>query len=487
MKNKLLKLLSFYSMHQRHQSIEKLLCKRNLVITILGYGVTGKSFLLWGQNNLHQSTRYFIIDKKYFEIVQSNDKKIVYLPEWYKKKCFKKSHYVFPSPGFLIKKKEKYYWKIIPELDLFFYIWNKLDYESIIITGSIGKTSLSTMIYHYLSQIKSAILSGNIGYPVLNFLNKEAKNNKKVAVIECSNLQLEHCVLIKVDYFIITNLFENHLNMHKNYAAYIFAKLSPLIYESEYIKQIIISQSAYNQILLFFPFLLEKINRKRRCIQEVKDRNNCIRDEDIIFLENNKIMKNNTLLLSQIPLFSFILNWQIAVALLSYYIKDVNNFIVNNTLPELPPFRLQRITTNNDSLIVYNDSKSTIIESSLTALTQILITHKNDYIIFIIGGLSKGVDRKSGINRIIKQVDQLILFGSEALLLYKSLLMLDEKNNFIESFEKLSEAISYSIELVKRIEKKTVIVFSPGGSSFDEFDSYIERGNYFNTLMNQLL
>jgi UDP-N-acetylmuramoylalanine--D-glutamate ligase len=493
MKNKQSLTLSNYLKLQRSNSIEKLLHKKHLIITILGYGVTGKSFLRWCKNNLHTTTQYFIIDKKQTGIEISEDQKTIQLSESYKKSCFKKSNFILPSPGFCIQKGDKWYWKIIPELDLFFYLWNKTQQESIIITGSIGKTSLSTMINHYLSKKQNTILCGNIGLPTLDFLKEHPSDNtpnkKLIAVIECSNLQLDHCVLIKTDYFIITNLFNNHLDMHKSYEKYILSKLTPIIFQHSNIKKIIISQTAYNQLKIYYSFLLKTILKNIVLISEmelVKHKKNNI---PFIHIKNNMIFKNNAILLSHIPSFSFILNWQILAAILHYYIKDIDTLIKEQPLPSLPDFRLQK-TVSTSLITIYNDSKSTIIESSISALTQILAENKdNPYIFFMVGGLSKGVSRTQGISTILNQVHELILFGGEAIELEKNLIskINIEKINSIKTFTNLSQATAYTISRAKLIQKNSIVIFSPGGSSFDEFNSYIDRGNQFNQMIGNLI
>lgn len=489
MKNKLQSILLNYYKIQRKNNIESMLNKKNLVITILGYGITGKSLLRWCLNNLDKTNTYFIIDKKNTAIIISSNKKIIELPELYIKICFKKSNYILPSPGFLIQKNAKWYWKVIPELDLFFYLSHKLKLESIIITGSIGKTSLSTMINHYLSKNFDTILCGNIGYPTLDALTQYKKNRNLIAIIECSNLQLQHCVLIKVDYFIITNLFNNHLDVHESYQKYILSKLTPIIFQNEYIKKIIISQSGYNELKKIYTTLITKIIKKIILILDTDNLENIKNTKNIVYIKKNMIFKNNKILLSYLPSFSFVMNWQILVTVLSYYIKNINIIVMENELPSLPDFRLQKMIINS-SMIIYNDSKSTIIESSISALNQILLHHdKNFYIFFMIGGLSKGVNRTKGIHKILNAVDQLILFGRESIELQKNLLTecRTEKINSVKLFNSLFEAAQYTISTAKLIEKKSIIVFSPGGSSFDEFNSYIDRGQKFNTMITNFL
>lgn len=480
-KNKILQAILFYLKEQRTINIVNLLNKKKIYISILGYGITGESFLKWALSNLSLLNIYFVFDKNYKTITIKDN--IYFFPEDYKNKYLKKSHFIFSSPGILIRKNKNWYKKIIPELDLFFYLWNKKNYESIIITGSIGKTSLAVMIDHYLGKLKNTILCGNIGFPVLNFINNINDNKKKLAIIECSNLQLEHCRLIKPNYFIISNLFQNHLNMHNSYRDYIYAKLTPIIYQLLYIKKIIITENVYKELAFYFPVLLNKIMTKIVILINNNDLKNYKKlFSEIITLKNNIIFSKSKILLNNIPSFSFVTNWQILATILNYYIDDPSKFIINNNFPSLPKFRLEKIF-DNKSIIIFNDSKSTIINSSIAALNQILLKYNNYNIFFMIGGLSKGVDRSFGIEEIGKKVYQIIFFGDESKTLFNNF---NKKYNNSISFSSLKEAIIYSLNVIKKYNNN-IIIFSPGGSSFDEFKSYIDRGKYFSEMIEYLL
>jgi UDP-N-acetylmuramoylalanine--D-glutamate ligase len=473
-----------YFKKKKIEQIKNLLYKKNLSICIWGFGITGKSFLNWAENFLDKSNQYYIIDKNDINLSNIKNSKVTFIQESNKEDYLKTSDFILPSPGILMKKNSSWFYKIISELDIFFYIWKKkLKLKSIIITGSIGKTSVTTMIEHYLSKIKNTILCGNIGYPILNFLTLKNKKNI-IAVIECSNVQLEYSVLASPDHFIITNLFKNHLDLHDNsFKKYIKAKLTPLIFNKSKIKKIIIDETTYIQLKNLFLSLLKSIKNKIIFInsnQDIKKKY----FKKTIYNNNNNIYYKKIIILKNIPSFSFLINWQFLSSILKKYTFNINNIINKNNLPKLPNFRLQKII-DLPNIIVFNDSKSTVIESSLSALKQIQTIYKDSNIIFFIGGLSKGVNRIPGINKIIEDTHKTILFGKEAFSLKE---LVEKKNNTTKliSYSTLSDAITNEINKNNFINH-TIILFSPGGSSFDEFSSYIDRGEKFNIMINKVL
>lgn len=127
-----------------------------------------------------------------------------------------------------------------------------------------------------------------------------------------------------------------------------------------------------------------------------------------------------------------------------------------------------------DGITYINDSKSTVISSTLYALNQ-----SDKPTILIIGGLSKGVNRKPLFENIskIKNIKKILIFGNEAssLLSFASELKLNYKN-----FEKLEETVIYAKKIA---EFDDLVLFSPAGASFDLFKNYQERGNYFKELV----
>ena len=90
------------------------------------------------------------------------------------------------------------------------------------ITGSDGKTTTSSLIYEILkNQGKSAYLCGNIGTPIISYIDKARENS--FLVCELSSFQLFDSAP-PLDCAVITSISENHLDWHKSLTEYIYSK-----------------------------------------------------------------------------------------------------------------------------------------------------------------------------------------------------------------------------------------------------------------------
>ena len=90
------------------------------------------------------------------------------------------------------------------------------------ITGSDGKTTTSSLIYEILKrQGKDAYLCGNIGTPIISYMDKAKRDS--FLVCELSSFQLFDSEP-PLDCAVITSISENHLDWHKSRSEYIYSK-----------------------------------------------------------------------------------------------------------------------------------------------------------------------------------------------------------------------------------------------------------------------
>jgi UDP-N-acetylmuramoylalanine--D-glutamate ligase len=117
----------------------------------------------------------------------------------------------------------------------------------------------------------------------------------------------------------------------------------------------------------------------------------------------------------------------------------------------------------------YNDSKSTVKESTLAAAAQLAGAYKRVHV--IIGGLGKGVDRSDFVSalRQLPAVATVVAFGKEAVQLGAD-----------NSVDTLDQALDKVLESVGADD---AVLFSPGGASFDLFKNYEHRGERFKELV----
>ena len=135
------------------------------------------------------------------------------------------------------------------------------------------------------------------------------------------------------------------------------------------------------------------------------------------------------------------------------------------------PHRLERII-NNNNLEVINNSKATNLDSTIKSISN----YKNIYL--IIGGQAKEKNFSSLIN-FKKNIIKCYIIGESSDFIYKQL------NSSIDSKKSLhlADALKEIFIEVSSSKIKSTILFSPGCSSFDQFENFEDRGNKFKELV----
>ena len=108
--------------------------------------------------------------------------------------------------------------EVINEVEMAFRLLPK-GIKFVGITGTNGKTTTTTLIYEMLLKDgKRAHLTGNIGYPLIGFLDKLEEGD--IIVMETSCQQLENLTKFNPDIAVMTNLSEAHVDFLKSYDNY---------------------------------------------------------------------------------------------------------------------------------------------------------------------------------------------------------------------------------------------------------------------------
>ena len=100
------------------------------------------------------------------------------------------------------------------------------------ITGTKGKSTTSSMLYHVLSRTlpdKKVILLGNIGEPCLDYYDEVDENT--IVVFEMSCHQLAH-TKVSPHIAVFLNLYEEHLDYYGTYEKYFDAKKNVALYQN---------------------------------------------------------------------------------------------------------------------------------------------------------------------------------------------------------------------------------------------------------------
>lgn len=415
----------------------------NKKIGIWGFGVVGKSALRFFNN---KTQKISVMDQKPLSM-QEKSVLDCYNASFYEQHAnvdqfFADHDYILPSPGIDLRPFKKYKDQFINELDLFQQYWHK---PIIAITGTVGKTTVTHLLAKALEQSgKKIAAGGNIGVGMLDLVNN---TDCDYAVLEVSSFQLEQARIFAPDLAIITNIYANHLDHHENMRAYIQAKLSMI-------------QRQQNQQNALIPHALATWT----------DQHGLTIPGHCISFGNESFTRHS------VPPITFQENWSIigaALQLLGERTDNVSSVTIDATIQE---HRLEYVGSRN-GIAFYNDSKSTISQSTISATIQL----QDNPILLLLGGINKSSDKKQDRAALIRQlptaVSYIAAFGTEAELIKEVC-----SGIACDAFKTLEDAFNACFANAKANDQ---ILLSPGGSSYDLYTNYKERGTHFKKLVAQ--
>ena len=400
-------------------------------IAIFGYGVEGKSFHAFAKRYL-PNVEIVIVDKNYSD-------EAVYL------QGLNGADIVIKSPGISLYNLgisyDDYNFSSITELFL-----KHFSSQIIGITGTKGKSTLATLIYQMLLNAgENSLLCGNIGISPLDAIEKIDADTK--IVMELSSHQLHH-IAYSPHIAILTNLFEEHLDYYSDVREYYDAKCNIFSHQTK--ENIFI----YNLEEGYFHSELIKTSFAYNVF-----------DAQVQFEPSFTIERG----------YLHCATLQIAEKLAS--LLDIESGIYRETISafETLPHRLEFVKKVNGISFV-NDSISTIPEATIAAVKML----KNVDSV-IIGGNDRGVNYEQLVTFLqTSSVQNIILFSDTGRQIYGKLSNTLEKKNLF-----LMQNLQESIEKAYNVAT-SVVLFSPAASSFNEYKNFVERGDEFKKIVNNL-
>lgn len=332
------------------------------------------------------------------------------------------------------------------------------------VTGSDGKTTTTTLINEILkANSYHTFLGGNIGTPLFTKLSEMKKED--IIVLELSSFQLMD-MDISPDISIITNIAENHLDIHSSFEEYIDAKKNIFKYQDN--KGILVT-NADNEITNKF-----KGNGETRYFSRSKQTNYFYTDGTYIYYNGKKILNKNDIKLRGIHNLE-----NIATALTAV----IDLIDLNKSIEVIKNFngvehRLEFVREINN-VKWYNDS----VSSSPTRTIAGLYSY-DENIVLIAGGYDKHLDYTNIAKPILDKVTKLILMGDTKEKIYNAVTT-SVMNPNIEIYKcnTLQEVVDKAKEVAIPGE---IVLFSPASASFDMFKNFADRGNQFKDLVNKL-
>ena len=438
--------------------------------------IKGKRILLLGYGREGQSTWNVLRRLGTYEALDIADLKApAALPEdgtvWHTgpdyQKCMDDYDVVFKSPGIVLERPEnEYRCSILSQTEVFFQCFRD---QIIGITGTKGKSTVTTLLYHLLKQAgMDALLVGNIGIPALDHM-EEVKPDTRI-VFELSCHQLEY-MTVSPHIGILVNIHEEHLDHYGTMEKYVEAK-----------HHIFKNQRPDDILICNVQCLPEEGTCPSGLIRAGMDGSgkelDVVQEQDGTWVhfrgKSFCIPTDEIKLLGQHNYFDI----GVAYGVCSILGMDDQVFARGLKTYEPLPHRLQYIG-EREGVKYYDDSISTICDTTIQALKTLKDTDT-----VLIGGMDRGIDYRELIEYLSDcQVPHIILMEATGKRIYQ------EIHKYYPEFKNmarliLAEHLEDGVKRARQITRPgTSCVLSPAAASYGIFRNFEERGETFSRLV----
>ncbi|WP_333660559.1 UDP-N-acetylmuramoyl-L-alanine--D-glutamate ligase [Chishuiella changwenlii] len=379
---------------------------------------------------------------------------------------------VMKSPGIskkaaLIQKIETKGISIVSEIE---FASRYTDAKIIAITGSNGKTTTTSLMFHILKQAGLNVgLGGNIGK---SFAKSVAEDNYDFYVLEISSFQLDDIKTnFKPHVAILLNITPDHLDQY-NYQFDLYAKSKFRITENQ-------DENDYFIYNLDDPKIMEMI-------KQIDIRANLkpftMMDATNEAYANNELFRVNdsngdfTILVNELGLIGKHNVSNSLAAAVAAKIIDINNEDLKKSLSDFKSVehRLEPVLTVG-GIDFINDSKATNVNATYFALESM-----TKPVVWIVGGVDKGNDYNEVLSFVKKKVKAIVCLGIDN---SKLIEFFSPYVDTIIETNNMEDCVTNAYNLAEKGEK---VLLSPACASFDLFKSYEDRGDQFKENVRKL-
>lgn len=342
--------------------------------------------------------------------------------------------------------------------------------KMICVTGSNGKTTTASLIYHILHKAGyNVALGGNVGH---SFAKLVAENTYDYFVLELSSFQLDDMYDFRASIAVITNITPDHLDRYEykieNYAASKMRITQNQTSEDALIwcadDEISIAEIAKRKIeAKQYPFSIKQVIGQGAYL-----RNN----EIVINTEPNPLTMN----IEELALQGKHNAYNSMAAGIAARLVEVRKESIRESLSDFQSVehRLELVGRINNVDFI-NDSKATNVNSTWFALESV-----NTPIVWIVGGVDKGNDYTQLFELVKAKVHSIVCLGTDNAKIIEAFGGLVE--NIVEAGS-AQEAVNLSYRLAKKGDS---VLLSPACASFDLFENYEDRGRQFKNAVRSL-
>jgi len=442
-------------------------------LVILGAGESGTGAALLG---MHHGYEVFVSDgspikDKYKRELEEH--KIPFEEQQHTEELILNADEVMKSPGIpdkaeIVKKIRSKGIKIISEIELAYR--HKGKSKIVGITGSNGKTTTTSLIYHILKTagIDSALV-GNIGY---SFARQVKEDPKEWYVAEISSFQLDDIDEFRPDIAVITNITEDHLDRYdyriENYINSKFKITKNQTPEDYFIY--CEDDPVTNKYVHEHPF---KTNLLPFTMHREPNRGAFITKDQMTIKTNEEKM--------QMSVYDFQLKgkhnqYNTMAAGLAASVVGIRKTKIREAVQSFESLehRMEFVVTIRGVDFI-NDSKATNVNSTWYALESM-----RKPTILILGGVDKGNDYEMLRELVREKVKAIVCLGLDNRKIHEAF-----KNDvpLMVNTTSAEEAVKSAFHIANPGD---VVLLSPACASFDLFNNYEDRGQQFKKAVRNL-
>lgn len=333
--------------------------------------------------------------------------------------------------------------------------------KMICITGSNGKTTTTSLIYHIFREAGLNVgLAGNIGN---SLALQVAEGDKDYYILELSSFQLDNMYEFRANVAVLMNITPDHLDRYGyNMQNYIDAKLR------------ILQNQEPNDAFVFWdddPIIREELPKYRHgklypfAESKHKDAAAYTEEEKLVFTEPMPFNME----LEELSLTGKHNLYNSMAAGISANVAGIRKETIREALSTFAgvEHRLEKVAKVNGVEYI-NDSKATNVNSCWYALQSM-----KTKTILILGGKDKGNDYSEIADLVKEKCSGLIFLGADNSKLHT---FFDGFGLPIADTSSMEDCVKAAYAMAKKGE---TVLLSPCCASFDLFKSYEDRGRQF--------
>jgi UDP-N-acetylmuramoylalanine--D-glutamate ligase len=377
---------------------------------------------------------------------------------------------IVPSPGVppfnpLIREAERRGIPVMSEIELAFRF---LRVPVIAITGTNGKTTVTTLIGHLLAKAgKKAFVGGNIGSPLIGYVG--VPQDDDWAVIEVSSFQLQRIETFRARVAVLLNVAPDHLDYHADYAEYRWAK--ERIFENQQPGDLAVLNADEAESAALAGRLKARVVFFSTTAEPAEGMS--FKKDTLTYRTGGRAIETYPASMIRIPGRHNVENVMAAV-MAARYAGCTPGAIVEGVASFKGLSHRIEFAGKKGGVAFYDDSKGTNVSAVVRALEAFEAP-----VILLLGGRDKNGDFETLEPVIRRHVKQLVLFGEAR----------DRIGEKIGGVAKTVTAATMSDAIHAAYDAAApgdVVLLSPGCASFDEFRNYAHRGDVFKETVNGL-